>query len=393
MSNSLLTPTAVTREALRIAHEKLSFVGTINRQYDDSFARTGAKIGEALKIRLPNQYSVRTGKTLNAQGTDETSVTLTVATQVGVDMSFSSAELTMDIDDFSKRILAPAVSVLASYIEADCLNMTKDVYNLVGSAGTTPATLAVIGDARARLNQYLAPKAKSERNIQMDSIAMASLVNAFSTLQNPAPSVSRQYLEGFVTDAIGFDWYENERVYRHTNGSDHTSVTVNDGSIASGDNTITTAGASVTVGTVFTFSGTGVKAVHPETKQVYDHDQQFVITAVNGNDWTFSPALITSGAKQNVNQLPANSSAITLVGSASAILEQYLAYHKDAFAFASADLVMPEGVHFAARENFEGLAMRIVRNYDINNDNYPCRLDVLYGYKTIRPEWAVRITG
>lgn len=392
MANTTLTPTEVTREALRILHEKLSFVGTINRQYDSSFARTGAKIGEQLKIRLPNRYEVRTGKTMNAQDTEEESVTLTVATQKGVDMTFSSAEMTMDIDSFSQRILRPAINVLASHIEYDALtNMTKDVYNLVGSAGTTPATLGVIGDARAKLNQYLAPK--DDRFIQMDSIAMAALVNAFSTLQNPAPAVSRQYLEGFVNKAIGFDWYENERVLRHTNGTDHTSVTINDGSIASGDTTITTAGANVTVGTVFTFSGDAVKAVHPETKQVYDHDQQFVITAVNGNDWTFSPAIITSGPKQNVNKLPTTGTTITLHGNANAILEQHLAYHKDAFAFVTADLDLPGGVHSAARETFEGISMRIVQQFDIKTDNFYTRLDVLYGYKTIRPELACRITG
>lgn len=391
MANTILTPTAVTREALRIAHEKLAFVGTINRQYDDSFARSGAKIGEALKIRLPNQYAVRTGKTLNAQDTEETSTTLTVATQVGVDMNFSSAELTMDLDDFSERILKPAVSVLASYIEADALNMTKDVYNLVGTAGTTPATLAVIGDARAKLNQYLA--AKDMRSIQMDSIAMASLVNAFSTLQNPAPSVSRQYLEGFVKDAVGFSWYENERIYTHTNGTDHTGITLNSDTLADGDTTcaITGCSSAPTAGTVFTFA-TG-NAVHPETKQVYGHLQQFVVVSATTSEITFSPAIYSTGAKQNVSVMPSTTSALTFHGNASAILENHLAYHKDAFAFASADLVMPEGVHFAARENFEGLAMRIVRNYDINNDNFPCRLDVLYGYKTIRPEFACRISG
>jgi hypothetical protein len=392
MANTTLTPTMVTREALRILHEKLSFIGTINRQYDSSFAKSGAKIGEALKIRLPNQYSVRTGKTIAAQDTTEESVTLTVATQKGVDMNFSSAELTLDLDDFSNRILRPAISVLASAIEFDALSgMTKEVYNLVGAAGTTPATLGVIGDARARLNQYLAPK--DERYIQLDSVAMASLVNAFSTLQNPAPAVSKQYLEGFVNKAIGFDWYENERVWRITNGSDHTTVTVNDASIADGDSTLTTAGATVVVGTVFTFSGDAVKAVHPETKQVYDHDQQFVITAVDGNNWTFAPALILTGPKQNINKLPTTGQAITLHGAANAVLEQHLAYHKDAFAFSSADLVMPEGVHFASREQFEGISMRIVRAYDINNDNFPCRIDVLYGYKTIRPELACRISG
>src|SRR5690349_1473272 len=110
MANSLLTPTAVTREALRILHQKLNFVGTVNRQYDDSFAQSGAKIGDTLKIRLPNQYTVRTGATLSAQDTTESSVSLQIATQKGVDVNFSSVELTLPLDDFSKRILDPAMS-------------------------------------------------------------------------------------------------------------------------------------------------------------------------------------------------------------------------------------------------------------------------------------------
>lgn len=393
MANSILTPTAVTREALRIAHEKLTFVGTINRQYDDSFAKSGARIGDSLKIRLPNKYTVRTGKTLNAQDTTEESVTLTVASQVGVDMNFSSAELTMELDDFSKRILEPAISQLASHIEYDVLtSLTKKVYNQVGSAGTTPATLAVIGDARAVLNQCLAPK--DMRSIQMDSVAMAALVNAFSTLQNPAASVSRQYLEGFVKNAVGFDWYENERILTHVNGSD-VSCTINTDTLANGDTTVAVTGLSAapTVGSVFTFATGGVYAVHPETKQTQGRLQQFVVVSATTSEVTFSPAIYSSGPKQNVAAMPSTTSALTWVGNASAALEQHIAYHKDAFAFATADLVMPEGVHFAAQENFEGISMRIVRNYDINNDNFPCRLDVLYGSEAIRPEWAVRVTG
>lgn len=393
MANSILTPTAVTREALRIAHEKLTFVGTINRQYDNSFAKSGARIGTPLKIRLPNKYTVRAGKTLNAQDTSEESVTLTVASQVGVDMNFSSAELTMELDDFSKRILEPAISQLASHIEYDVLtSLTKKVYNQVGSAGTTPATLAVIGDARAVLNQCLAPK--DTRSIQMDSVAMAALVNAFSVLQNPAASVSRQYLEGFVKNAVGFDWYENERILTHVNGSD-VSCTMDTDTLANGDTTVAVTGLSAapTAGSVFTFATGGVYAVHPETKQTQGRLQQFVVVSATTSEVTFSPAIYSSGPKQNVAAMPSTTSALTWVGNASAALEQHIAYHKDAFAFATADLVMPEGVHFAAQENFEGISMRIVRNYDINNDNFPCRLDVLYGSEAIRPEWAVRVTG
>jgi hypothetical protein len=191
----------------------------------------------------------------------------------------------------------------------------------------------------------------------------------------------------------GFDWYENERVYAHATGTDHTTVTVNDGAIASGDTTITTAGANVTVGTVFTFSQSVVNAVHPETKTDLGFLQQFVITAVDGNDWTFSPAIITSGAKKNVTALPTTGHAITVFGTASQTKNQHLAYHEDAFTFATADLLLPGGVDFAAREVMDGISVRLIRDYDINNDTFPCRVDVLYGYKELYPEHACRITS
>ena len=390
MANALLTPTAVTREIVRVAHEKLSFIGTVERQYDDSFARSGAKIGDTLKIRLPNKYTVRTGKALNAQDTSETSVTLTVATQKGVDMTFSSAELTMEMDDFSKRIIEPAMAVLCSNIESTMLSyVTKLVYNHVGTPGTLP-TFLEIAKAKAKLNQNLAPK-DDRRFIQMESIDMAGMVNELKGLFHDSKEVAKQYREGKVGRATGLDWYENERVYAHANGSDHTTVTVNDAGIADGDSTITAAGGNFTAGSVFTFAD--VYDVHPETKVSYAHLKQFTVTTSGTTSLAFTPALQSTGATQNVSALPANSAAITFVGSASTTYPNHLTYHKEAFAFATADLEMPSGVDFAAREVHDGLSIRVVRQYDINNDNFPCRIDILHGYEAIRPEWACRTMG
>jgi len=392
MANSFLTPDQITKESLMVLHEKIPFISTINRQFDDQYAREGAKIGSALRIRLPNQYTVRTGKVAQVQDTAESSVTMTMATQKGVDLGFSSADLTLSINDFRKQFIEPAMSALASNIEADVIQtLSKDVYNLVGTAGTTPASMLVFGQARQKLNEYLAPKDK-RRRVQVDSSTMASMTDAYKGLFQSSRAIDKQYMEGYIDHQGGFDWYENESIYTHTNGTDHTTVTVNDGSIASGDTTITTAGGNVTVGTVFTFSGTGVKAVHPETKASYSHDQQFVITAVSGNDWTFSPAIITSGALQNVSTLPTTGSAITLVGAASTSYGQCLAYHEDAFSFVSADLELPKGVDMASRQRFEGISMRFVRDWDAVNDDWINRIDCLYGMKTLRPQLAVRVT-
>lgn len=402
MAQSLLTPTMVTREILRIAHEEAVFIKTTDQSYDDSFAKTGAKIGSSLKIRLPNKYIVRTGKALSVQDTSETSVTLTSATQKGVDMNFSSAELTMELDDFSKRIAKPAISVLVSNIESAYLAyVTPLVYNLVGTAGTTPASMLTIGQARGRLNQMLAPQ--SDRCVQMNSTAMAAMTNAYSVLFSPTAAISEQYKEGYITRNGGLDYYENQRIYQMVNGSDVTGTTDAAAAVTDGGNTINmntlVAISTQTNGEVFTVAG--IYACHPETKNSLGYLQQFTIIGSSVNNTLVSPAITLTGAYQNVcssssAQLAAssfNSQIVTFVGGASTSYDQHLAYYKEAFAFVTADLELPNGVHFAGREQMDGLSIRLLRQYDINNDNIPARLDILHGYEAIRPEWAVRITG
>jgi hypothetical protein len=397
MANSILTPTAVTREALRILHQKLTFVGNVNRQYDDSFAKTGAKIGDTLKIRLPNQYVVRTGKTLSTQDTTENSVSLTVGTQKGVDINFSSAELTLSLDDFSDRILEPAMAVLAANIEADALNMYKDVYNSVGTAGTVPADLLTYLTAKQKLDENLAPMDKN-RTIHTLPNASVKLVDALKGLFQDSSAISEQYREGKMGRTAGFDFYQNTLLPTHTLGNKVSSVTVN-GATQTGS-TLNIGGVAnadtFKQGTVFTIAG--VYQVHPESKAAYASLQQFVVTAdaamtTTTGSISISPPMVATGALQNINATAASGAVITIVGSASTSYGQNLAFHKDAFAFATADLLMPKGVDFAAREVYDGVSMRIVRMYDITNDNFPCRLDVLYGYKAIRPQLACRITN
>ena len=402
MSNSLLTPTAVTREALRILHQKLNFVGNVNRQYDDSFAQSGAKIGDSLKIRLPNEYTVRTGKTIQAQDTSESSVTLQVATQKGVDVNFSSAELTTDLDDFSSRILEPAMSVLAANIESDALSMYKDVYNEVSDVGAS-ASVDLVLQTQKKLNDFLAPM--DGRTLLLSTTSNADLVSSTSSLYNDRTKVGQQYRKGMiVNDFFGFDKvYQNTLMPTHTTGSEAGADT---GADVDGANQT---GASVTVdGTVTgTFkegdiiSFAGCYDVHPETKATRAKLKQFVVTSDVSTSYSsipISPSIVTSGAKQNVSASPTDGGIVykqeyddSTAISGSADYEINLGFHRDAFAFATADLVMPKGVDFGAREVMDGVSMRIVRQYDINNDNLPCRIDVLYGYKTIRPQLACRL--
>jgi hypothetical protein len=404
MSHTILTPTAVTREALRILHQKLKFVGSINRQYDESFAKAGAKIGDSLKIRLPNEFTVRTGRAINVQEVSETSVTLQVATQKGVDFSFNSAEWTLSLDDYSERVLDPAMTVLAANIESDALSMYKDVYQEISDVGAT-ATVDFVLQTSEALTKALSPENK--RTMLLTTLANRNLVDALKGLFNDPAKLSKNYREGMVaSDFLGFD-----EVYQTTLGKLHLTGTwtdntylVNDaGTIAEGVTSVAidTGTGTIKQGDVFFF--TGVNRVHPETKEDTGELQQFVATAAqaaNATTIAFSPALYTSssGGRQNVTAMPANNAALrkwesdrsTAVGNAA---DYYInmGYQRDAFAIAFADLVMPKGVHMGSREVLDGISMRFVCDYDITNDSYPARFDVLYGYKTIRPQLACRL--
>lgn len=392
MANTLLSPTVITREAQRILHQKCNFIISIDRQYDDRFARTGAKIGNSLAIREPNQFTVRTGKTIDVQDVTETSQTLTVATQKGVDINFSTADLTMTIDDFSKRYLDPAMSVLAANMEADAMSMYKDIYNSLWSSGSA-ITYNDVLSGRVLLQRSLAPG--NDRTANMNPQDMADLVKDTKTLFNAQSQIADQYVEGYMGKAAGFKFMENTIWPGHTTGSENGSYVVNTSTgITSGTATITTTGGSGTlaVGDVFTVAD--VYSVHPETKASTGVLQQFVVTAaVSGTGaWAVSPTPITSGPKQNITLVSAGASkAVVVGGTASDALGTSLLYHKEAFTFVSADLELPGGVDFARRETVDNISMRLIRAYDINNDNMPCRIDVLYGYKTTRPGSAVRL--
>jgi len=393
MANTLLTPTAVTREALRILHQKLNFIGNINRQYDSQFAVEGAKIGSQLKVRLPNQYTVRTGQTIDVQDTTETSETITMATQKGVDVEFSSVDLTLSLDDFSSRVLEPMMTVLAANIESDALSMYKDVYNQVDNVGSA-ATFNDILVGRKKLVDNLAGGSGLKCNL--DTQTNVDMVDATKALFNSQSVISKQNMEGELGRTSGFDFFENTLMPRHTSGSDDgTGDYLIDGASQTGSTLVIDTGAGTLLkGDILTIAG--VNRVHPETKVDTGQLQQFVVTADSGASATslsVSPALTITGATQNVSGSPANNAIITKIGGASATHDISLGYAKDAFAFVTADLRLPRGVDFAAREVMDSISMRIVSDYDITNDTYPTRIDVLYGYKTLRAQTAVRFAN
>lgn len=397
MSNTILTPNQITRGALVVLHNNLRFSRTINRQYDEQFAKEGAKIGNTLRIRLPNQYTVSTGAALSIQDTSEIQTTLTVATQKHVDTNFTSLELTNSVQDFMARIGEPAMSVLASNVDNDVANAIFDVFNLVGTPGTTPATAKVLLDSHTKMNYLAAPM--TPRYLGLEPNANASMVDGLKGLFNPSGSTSQQFREGMMADNIlGFrEIYMSQSIPSLTTGARNAAYLTNaPAGVANGATQIPvdTGANAMARGDVFTIAG--VFAVNPETKASTGQLQQFTVTATyagGAGNVSVSPTIYVSGARQNISINIPDNTLLVFSGTASTTYQQNIAYHRDAFTMVTADLVMPEGVQESAREVKDGLSLRYVRQYRIGTDDIPARFDILYGYLCMRPELACRITS
>ena len=420
MANVFQVTDLVAREALRVAHEKAAFITTTDLQYDDYYKQNGqGKHGATLRVKKPNQYTRRQGSRVMAvQDQDERTQTITVAIQDGVDMRFNSQELIQSVangaafNDLSKNYIIPAVSGLVSGIESDFIAFcTKATYNTAGTAGTPPTDLVAVGAARAKLNQNLAPK-DGNRNIMYDSINMDTIVNGLKGLFQDSAQIKEQYREGMLGRTAMADWYENDRMWTLTNGSDVTGSTdaaalVTDGALASGTTNGTTidmhtlvAVAAQVVGQVFTVAG--IVQCHPETKAVLPGAplQQFTITAIGATTTTMSPQVFMTGPRQNVctsagaqvTSASFNAQVLTFVGVASTSYVQNLMYHKEAYQFITADLPLMDDAQKCVRRTQDGLSIRVWMASDIRNDELLMRLDILYGMAALRPEWGSRIT-
>ena len=400
MANSILTPDMITRKSLEVLENNLTVTRNVNRQYDDSFAVTGAKIGSSLRIRLPDRALVTDGAALAVQDDNEQYTTMTVQSQKHIGVNFTSAELTMNLDDFNDRVLAPRISQLAASVDADVCNVYKDMYQSVGTPGTTPGTSLVLLQAQQKLNESAV--SLSQRYTTVNPAGNAGLVEGLKGFFNPGATIGRQFKSGLMgADVLGFEEINmSQSIKVHTTGAWGTSITVTAAVSTQGAASlgISFTGSSKTwkKGDVFTIAG--VNAVNPQTRESTGSLQEFVVTAdASGSSTatvTVSPAIYTAAhALATVDAFPAATAVVTMRGSASTAYPQNMVYQKNAITFATADLLMPGGVDMASRAVHNGISLRLVRQYDVNNDRMPCRIDVLYGYALLRGPMAVRIWG
>lgn len=403
MANSLLTISMITREALRVLENNLTFAKGVSRDYDDQFAKSGAKIGDTINVRKPARYQGRTGAVMSVEDHTESSVPLTLDTQFGVDVNFTTKDMTLSLDDFSKRFLQPALATVANKVDRDGLALYKNVANAVGTPGTLPNAFKTYLQAGAKLDDEAAPR-DGGRSVVLNPWGQVEIVDALKGLFQANDKISDQYETGNMGLAGGFKFSMDQNVNVHTVGPLGGAPLVN-GVPSQGATTLVTdawtasAAARLKKGDIFTIAG--VNAVNPQTRETTGQPRQFVVTADVSSDGSGNatipifPALQSTGAFATVTALPADNAAITVLGTGGTASPAMLAYHKNAFALGCADLMIPDGVHKAARVSDKqlGLSVRMVQQYDIVNDKMPCRLDILYGWKALYPELACRIQG
>jgi hypothetical protein len=414
MADNLITPTVILAETLRIVHNESAFLGSINTEYNDEFAKKGMKPGASVYPRKPVQFTVRDGAVANFQDVNEQTEAITIEPEFGIDWDFTDYDLTLNIDKFSERYLQPAGKRLAAELDLRIgSRFYKRISNFTGTPGTTPNTTAVLGNAMAYLDDLGVPR--DSRILALSPFAMQGMVEATKGAFNDQKAVGDQYKTGRIKTHLGADYQMSPNMPRHTvgglggtplvNGANQgitnasstdnpyasTTALVTDGWTAAAANRLK-AGDVITIGGVF--------AVNPETKQSLGYLKTFVVQSDVTSDGagnatiTVSPGIIAGGAYQNVTTRPADNAAITvLTGTATTTYPQNILYHKDSFTMVTVDMDVPRGMDMAEKMTVDGVNLRFVRGFDITNNKRLCRFDIMAGFGSLQRDWAIRISG
>lgn len=403
--NTLLTIDMITKEAVRLFKNSNLFIMNMDTQYDPAFAIDGAKIGSTLRIRLPNDYIVTSGPAMQLQTTTEQYTTLSVTNQLNVAVPFTTAERTMSIDDYSEIIMAPMINNLAGAVAQDVMNGSEGgVCNFVSNVDAGGNIISPTSEqfllANAQID--LLSGDPTTRRVVNDPVTDARTTVSLQGLLNPVSTISEQFRTGMMKSGLGFEkWFRDQTVIKHTSGTYDSLATVNGAGQTTG-----TSGGSITVnaingtlkkGDIITFAG--VNMVNRVNKTDQGTLNQFVVTADCANGATsipIYPGLIpapgaagTTQQYQTVTASPANGAAITMATKSGEVYRKSIAYVQKAITLATADLVIPrKAVEEAARAEYDGISMRILTDYLPGSDQLATRVDVLYGYKYIRPEWC-----
>ena len=400
MANTYVTPKAIAKEALRLLVNNLVFAKNLDRRYDKEF-NGQRKIGDTITVKKAARFTVREGKVVSLNDYTERSVDVKINKQLGVDVAFDSAQLALNLDDFSKQVLKPQMATLANYIDALGMKEYFKIPNAVGTPGSTAMDLDVFIDAGVKLDNEAAPS-DGERGMILNPKSQGKAVKANKDLFNSQPELKNQYEKGRMGTAAGFDFAMSQNVPVHIVGPQGGTPLVN-GAAQTGltlatDGWTAAAGRRLNKGDIFTIAG--VYGVNPMSKDTTGELRQFTVTADFDSSGTGTgniaiyPALVGPGDKeQTVTALPADNAAITVMGTAGTPTAVNMGYHPDAFVMVTAALPLPKGMDMAEVVSAPsvGLSLRLIRGYDVMTDNWVSRIDILLGFETVYPELAVRV--
>lgn len=413
MSNTIITPTIIAREALMQLKNNLVMGNNVHREYRKEW--DGIKKGSTVNIRRPVLFDVTDGATLTKQDVQEANTSIAVDKRKHVGWAFVTQDLTLSIEEYSKRYIQPAVIALANNIDAALCGLYDDVPNWVGTPGNTINSFADLALAPQRLDEFAVPT--DQRKCALSPADYWGMTGNLTGLQIERPAESA-YRRGMLGNVAGLMVSQDQNVKTHTTGtfapgtgdvlSASLNVTYANANKDTWSQTLatdqwTSNDAILTAGDIVTLAS--VNAVNPipgeSTKQNAGFLRQFaVLSAVTASGTgtatlTISPPIITSGPYQTCTAAPAENATITPLGTASTGYKQNLVFHKNAFALVTIPLEMPDGVSFKARETDPdtGLSIRVLKAYDIINDEDVIRLDILYGIKTLTPDLATRVSG
>lgn len=400
MTNTLVTCSIVAKEALAILENMVSFAGMVNRDWEDEFTGNqsrGYSPGQTINIKRPPRYTYRSGRVAAPQATVETTVPLTLQ-QGGCDLNFTSLERTLSLQKLEDKIQA-ALATVANEIDRQGLQMARlNTYNCIGTPGTLPNTqalaLAAFTDTNRRLDEMAAPRDK-RRAFVMGPAMNAAAVVGLAGLFNAQDKISKQFGSGMMVDSLGLAYAMDQNVDTHVNGTQNVAGTNINGANQTGSSiTVAALGGTITRGTTITLPG--CFAVNPQSRTSTGVLAQFVVTAdvaAGATSIPISPAIVTSGAFQNVTASPTNGSPFTIFGTASGSYQANIGFHKDAFTLAMVPMWAPpggKGVIDVAQETYKGFTIKVTEFYDGVNDNSIMRLDVLFGWAPTYPELAVK---
>jgi hypothetical protein len=400
-SQVLLTPQIITKESLVILENNLVAANRVNRKFENQFV----KIGSSLTIRKPNRFTVASGAALQVQDIAEPSVTITVNQQKHVDFQFTSQDLTLTVEEFSERYLKPAMASLANQVDFDVLQNFTGISNYVGTPTVTPAAFSTsVQLVGRRMDDNAAPQ--DNRTLCFNPAAYWAVANGL-TPSFVMPTAKEALVKGYLATIGNYEVYMDQNIPTGSTAQHNTSVGMITNSTAAGvvgsGTTLSMYGGTATetlgIGEVFTVAG--VNNINPQSRQSTGVLKNFVVTNTStptASVWaiSFSPAIVTSGPYQNVSANINSSQTVTwLTGTTTAQITSpnNLAFTRDAFGLVMVPMEIPQGVDFSARETYRNISMRVIRAYDVNNDVFPTRIDLLYGTTVYYDELGVRLGG